>query len=153
MQSSSAPHTQPLFGTVSQQDRLGFYQDQEFRPKAVVDFLKFTNSDVSRIADVSKNSVRFDSLIPREVRDRLEEIANICNLVAGHFGGDAQKTALWFRTKNPVLGDISPRDMIRYGRYEKLRRFVNGAVSDDAGNRKAREREEHTAASAASSRA
>jgi hypothetical protein len=53
-------------------------------------------------------------------------------LVAQFFGGDAAKTALWFKTKNPLLGDISPRDMIRYGRYEKLRRFIMNALDDNA---------------------
>jgi hypothetical protein len=86
-------------------------------------------------------------LIPREVRERLEEIANICNLVAGHFGGDARKTALWFRTKNAMLGDISPRDMLRYGRYERRRRFVIGAIGDDVRNRKASERQAQASAS------
>lgn len=129
-----------LFGTVSDRDRLGFYEDDEFKAKSVVEFLQFTNSDVSRLAAVSKNSVRYDELIPREVRERLEEIANICNLVASHFGGDAQKTALWFRTKNPMLGDISPRDIIRFGRYDKLRRFVIGALSDAAMGNRMRER-------------
>jgi len=66
-------------------------------------------------------SVRFDQKIPKEVLDRLKEIANICGLVAQFFGGDIAKTALWFKTVNPLLGNISPRDMIRYGRYEKLR--------------------------------
>lgn len=48
------------------------------------------------------------------------------------FGGDAEKTALWFRTKNPMLGDVSPRDMIRLRRFDRLRRFINGAMADRA---------------------
>lgn len=136
----SSTASRGLFGTISDSDRLGFYDDDTFKARSVVEFLQFTNSDVSRLAEVSKNSVRYDELIPREVRERLEEIANICNLVAGQFAGDAQKTALWFRTKNPMLGDISPRDMIRFGRYDKLRRFVIGALSDAAMGKRIRER-------------
>jgi hypothetical protein len=60
------------------------------------------------------------------------EIGNICGLVAQFFAGDAAKTALWFKTKNPLFGNISPRDMIRYGRYEKLRRFVMSALEENA---------------------
>ncbi len=59
------------------------------------------------------------------------EIANVCGLVAQFFQGDVAKTALWFKTMNPPLG-ISPRDMIRYGRYEKLRRFVMDALEENA---------------------
>jgi len=47
-----------------------------------------------------------------------------CNLVAEFFDGDPVKTALWFRTPNPMLGDMSPRDMIRYGRYKRLQKFI-----------------------------
>jgi hypothetical protein len=55
----------------------------------------------------------------------LEQIVNIAISVAGFFEGDARKTALWFETPNPMLGGVTPRDMIRHGRYDKL---VNSAV-------------------------
>jgi len=55
---------------------------------------------------------------------RLREIANIANLVAEFFAGDAQKVGLWFEIANPMLGNISPRDMIRIGRYKRLLNFV-----------------------------
>lgn len=41
-------------------------------------------------------------------------------LILEFFGGDAAKTTLWFSTKNPLLGGIAPRKMIKAGRYEKL---------------------------------
>ena len=50
---------------------------------------------------------RLESL-GEEVFERLEEIANICALVAQFFAGDTAKTALWFRTRNALLGDIAP---------------------------------------------
>jgi hypothetical protein len=53
-------------------------------------------------------------------------------LVAQFFDGDAAKTALWFKTPNPLLGNLSPRDMIRYGRYDRLRRFVLDALDENA---------------------
>jgi hypothetical protein len=40
--------------------------------------------------------------------------------------------ALWLKTRTPLSGDIAPRDMIRYGRYEKLRRFIMNALEDNA---------------------
>ncbi len=61
---------------------------------------------------------RFDDQITKDLKRRLFEIANICELMAGYFNGDIQKTALWFKIKNPALGGFSPRDMIRYGRYK-----------------------------------
>ena len=122
--------TAPLFKTVSSIDHLHFWSEQDFRARSVAEFLNLKNAEIANISGVSLSSVRFDGDIPHDVQERLEEIANICNLVAGFFGGDAQKTALWFRTKNPMLGDISPRDMIRFGRYNKLRRFIISAQAE-----------------------
>ena len=109
---------------------LGFWADLTLNARSVVDFLDLDKRDVAKLAGVACSSVRFDQEIPKEVLERLQEIANICGLVAQFFGGDATKTALWFKTENPLLGNISLRDMIRYGRYEKLRRFVMSALEE-----------------------
>ena len=73
---------------------------------------------------VAVSSVRYDDAIPALVRDRLEEVAHTINMVASLFSGDVNKTVAWFRARNPILGDISPGDMIRLGRYERLRKFI-----------------------------
>jgi type I restriction-modification system DNA methylase subunit len=121
-----------LFRTVPEHDYLNFWPGSQFDPQHVVRFLELSKPDVAKIASVAPSSVRFDQKIPRDVLERLTEIANVCGLVAQFFQGDAAKTALWFRTKNPLFGNISPRDMIRYGRYEKLRRFVMDALEENA---------------------
>jgi hypothetical protein len=59
------------------------------------------------------------------------EIATLCALVAQSFRGDVVKTALWFKMTNPLLGNASPRGMIRLGRYDKLRRFVMEALEEN----------------------
>jgi hypothetical protein len=120
-----------IFGTVPDRHYLGFWADQTLNSRAVADFLDLDKRSVAKLAGVAPASVRFDQKIPKEVFERLQEIANICELVAQFFKGDGAKTALWFKTKNPSLGDISPRDMIRYGRYEKLRRFIMNALDDN----------------------
>jgi hypothetical protein len=48
---------------------------------------------------------------------------------AGRVARGERKPALWFRLPNPLLGDVSPRDMIRYGRLAKLREFVVEALA------------------------
>ena len=141
MTAPNASTQSALFSTVPTADRLGLYADDTFLPKALTKFLGLSYSDVSHIAGVSKKSVRFDAAIPNEVLEHLEQIGNICNMVAQHFEGDAHKTALWFKTKNPMLGDIAPRDMVRFGRYDKLRRFVIGALADQAQNDMAKRRQ------------
>ena len=133
-----------LFETVPN-DHLGFGLGRAFDAKRVPNFLGLKKEDVSRLASVSVKSVRYDDAIPEQVRERLEEIANTINMVAQAFDGDANKTVAWFRARNPMLGDISPRDMIRLGRYERLRKFIISAMTDrsSAGSGSSTERQEH----------
>lgn len=97
--------------------------------KNVVNFLHLSRNDVSKAMGVEKDSVRYDNHMPMELKRRLHEIANICELMAGYFKGDIKKTELWFNIKNPALGGISPRDMIRFGRYKKLEKFIQNALA------------------------
>lgn len=117
-----------LFDTVPD-DLLQFGRGQAFDAKKAAEFLSLKKADVGRIAAVAKSSVRYDDHIPEQVRVRLEEIAATINLVAKQFNGDAEKTVSWFKARNPLLGDVSPRDMIRLGRYERLRRFIIQAMT------------------------
>ena len=119
-----------LFNNLPRGDPLGFGIGQQFHPEKVRDFLRLKKEDVARLADVSIHSVRYDAAIPTAVLEKFEEIAVACNMVAEAMGGDADKTSLWFRTKNPMLGDVSPRDMVRLRRFDRLRRFIIGAVAD-----------------------
>lgn len=121
-----------LFQTVPTRDYLGFWADQTLKASEVVDFLSLKKADVAKVSGVAPSSVRFDHKIPKEVLARLTEIATVCELVAQYFKGDASKTALWFSTKNPMLGNVSPRDMIRFGRYEKLSRFIMEALEENS---------------------
>lgn len=118
---------QALFSNIHRKDPLEFWSQHGLDYRKVTDFLDLDTDELSKIGGVSKRSVRLDSRIPRELAIRLEQIANICALVADYFEGDVARTALWFRTPNPMLGDISPRDMIRYGRFKKLLKFVTEA--------------------------
>ena len=121
------------FDVVFQNDHLDFFDGKKLQARRVVDFLGLTNADVSKITDVSKSTVRYDERIPREVYDRLLEIANLCNLVAEFFPREPHKVQLWFTTPNPQFGNISPRDMIRFGRLNKLRQFVLDTREDARG--------------------
>ena len=117
-----------LFDTIPE-DVLAFGIGNSFDAKRVPDLLSLKKEDVSRLASVSVKSVRYDAQIPEQVRERLEEIANTINMVAKIFNGDKDKTVAWFRVRNPLLGDVSPRDMIRLGKYDRLRKFIISAMS------------------------
>lgn len=51
--------------------------------------------------------------------------------VKNFFNGDAGKTWTWFQTRNPSLGSISPLEMIKLGRVEKLKLFIDNALDEN----------------------
>ena len=118
-----------LFDSVPD-DVFQFGLGADFSARKVSETLGLKKEDVSHLASVSVKSVRYDEAIPEQVRERLEEVANTMNMVANAFGGDVQKTVTWFRTRNSLLGDVAPRDMIRLGRYERLRKFIINAMHE-----------------------
>lgn len=118
-----------LFDSVPE-DYLQFGRGSSFNAKAVPHALGLKKEEVSRLAGVSAKSVRYDDNMPEQVRERLEEIGNTMNTVAQAFDGDVEKAVAWFKARNPLLGDVSPRDMIRLGRYERLRKFIINAMME-----------------------
>lgn len=124
----------PLFNTVNRTDPLNFWSNHGLDYNRVTDFLDFDKNELSKIAGISKQSVRLDERIPKALKDRLDQLANICAHVAVFFDGDPERTALWFKTSNPMLGEISPRDMIRFGRYKKLMNIVMQSMEANKGN-------------------
>jgi hypothetical protein len=62
----------------------------------------------------------------------LEDLNSVVNDVQRIFSGDDRKASLWFRTENPMLGDVEPREMIRHGRTRRLAMFVEEAVAAGA---------------------
>jgi hypothetical protein len=121
-----------LFSTVAAHDYLQFWQAGRFHPQRVVKFLKLSKEEIAQLAGISVSSVRFDRKAPRDLIERLMDVAATCSLVAQFFEGNAIKTALWFKTANPTMGNVSPCDMIRSGRHDDLRAFVLEALSATA---------------------
>jgi hypothetical protein len=120
-----------LFNTVPKQDCLALFVDGGTDYNKVIKLLDFKKTDVARASNIAAHSVRYDPpKMPKELADRLNEWALALNMVALFFG-DEQKTVLWFKTPNPLLGDMTPRDMIRIGRFKKLRRFIQNALAEN----------------------
>lgn len=113
-----------IAGHVAQQDLLNLYREGNPDYRRIAGLVRLSKSDLGKLAKVAKASVRFDANIPVPVAERLRELANIANLVGEYFHGDAHKVGLWFELPNPMLGNISPRNMIRAGRYKRLLNFV-----------------------------
>lgn len=117
-----------LFATVPKKDYLSVWEHDQPDYQKVTDFLEFKNEDTAKAAGVSLSSVRYDNRMSTDLRERIREWAILLNLVAEHFQGDKRKTALWFTTPNPLLGNVAPREMIRFGRFRKLFKFVTDAL-------------------------
>lgn len=113
----------PITGHIAD-DVLRLYRDGQPDYQRVADLTGLSKEDLSKLAKVARSSVRFDAAIPVAVAERLREIANIANLVAEYFGGDASKVSLWFELPNPMLGHVSPATMIRGNRCRRLLSFV-----------------------------
>jgi len=120
-----------IFSTVPDKDYLSFFKDEKPQYNKIVQFLELKKDDISKAAGVPLGSVRYDDKMQAELQERIREWATLLNLVAEYFQGDAQKTFLWFTTSNPLLGNITPRDMIRFGRYKKLFKFVVNALAEN----------------------
>lgn len=120
-----------IFSNIPGKDYLELYPRNETQYSKVIDILSFKKGDISKATGVPISSIRYDAKIPHEIQKRIREWAILLNLVAEHFEGDNHKTIMWFTTRNPLLGDMSPRDMIRLGRYDKLFKFVVNAISEN----------------------
>ena len=123
--------TSALFKNIPREDYLGLFPDNHTDFQRVVKLLDFAKNDVAKASNISVQSVRYDPpRMPKELQDRLVEWAVALNLVAQFFK-DEHKTVLWFKTPNPLLGEMTPRDMIRVGRFRKLYRFIQNALSEN----------------------
>ncbi len=124
------PAVQTVFDSIPREDRFDLFHGSRPDYEKVVGFLDFRKEDVAKATNVPESSVRYDNKMPRELQDRMLEWAVAIHLVSEHFG-DFDRAMLWFRVPNPLLGGISPRDMIRIGRFKKLLRFVHTALEEN----------------------
>ncbi len=120
-----------VFHTIPGKDYLALYPGSKVRWQDVVGLLEFQKNDVSKAAEVPLASVRYDDRIPSELAERIREWAVLLNLVAEYFEGDRKKTVLWFSVRNPMLGNVAPRDMVRLGRYKRLMQFIVSALAEN----------------------
>lgn len=119
-----------LFNTIPDKDHLGLFEHGKVNISKVIDILNYKKRDVSEATGIQTKKIRYDVKIPPILLAHLKEWAVVINLVAGFFN-DAQKTALWFQIRNPMLGDVSPREMIRMGRFNKLSKFIQTALDEN----------------------
>lgn len=123
---------QPSLFRTSPTDYFKLFDENAFVDgEKVVKLLKYKKEDVSVATNLPLSSIRYEEKkMPAELRDRLTQWATALNLVAGFFH-DQKKTIVWFFMPNPLLGGMSPRDMIRVGRFKKLLNFIQTALDEN----------------------
>lgn len=57
-----------------------------------------------------------------------ETILECQKLVLKFFNQDMKKTTAWFGAPNPLLGEVSPNQMLEMGRHEKLLKFIESQL-------------------------
>lgn len=62
---------------------------------------------------------------------RQETIRVIIAMLDVFFKGKFKKTDAWLRTKNPLLGNQRPWDMLWIGNEKKLFKFVKNAIEEN----------------------
>lgn len=60
-----------------------------------------------------------------------EDVALIRKMVLGFFNGNEAKTDLWFESANPLLGGISPNQMVKADRTLRLAHFVEQQLAEN----------------------
>ncbi len=120
-----------IFSSIPVSDELGLFRGKGLpNYNRVKDILGYTKEDISIASGVPFGSVRFDKKIPVELTQRITEWATAIALVHSFFN-DENKTMLWFKVPNPLLGDVAPRDMIKFGRFKKLFKFIQSALEEN----------------------
>ena len=120
-----------IFQNIPERDHFSLFKGKQADYKKVAEELDFSVKDVALATGAPVSSIRYDHKIPKEVAKRITEWAHLLNLVAQHFDGDVTKAVLWFTLPNPLLGNLTPRLMIRAGRYNKLLKFITNAISEN----------------------
>ncbi len=93
--------------------------------------LELSKREFARAAQASQKQMADALKIPKEIEERVRIWALVLEEVARFFDGDVKKTALWFNIPNPLLGELSPRDMILYGRARKLLQIVQNEIAGE----------------------
>ena len=111
-------------------DHLHLFNKQTPNVPRVMEFLNYQKTDIAEATGTPLSSIRYDSKMPSEIKERASEWASLLNLVESYFR-NPHKTALWFKTPNPLLGNVKPRDMIRLGRFSKLQTFILNSLDEN----------------------
>lgn len=67
----------------------------------------------------------------RETRNKDVTYEKAFNLIVEFFNDDKDKAMKWYMTRNPLLGNIAPFEMIKQGRGRKLVQFIEVSIAEN----------------------
>lgn len=120
-----------IFSNVPEGDLFGIKNDGSFNYQEAAKFLGMNKKAVAKAAGVSESSVRYDSRIPTDLKGFFMEIISVVTIVSNQFSQDKEKTQLWFSMPNPLLGGVTPLQMILLGKHKKLFKFIQRSISGE----------------------
>lgn len=71
-----------------------------------------------------------DDLIEQLDRYSLDNFFECESLLMRHYNNNADRVILWFITRNPNLGSVSPMDMLKANRGDMLLKFIKLHIGD-----------------------
>jgi len=113
-----------LFGVISKD---GAYDYQQAAKLVGIN----SKRAVARAAGISEQSVRYDERMPVNLKEFFLEIISVLSIVAKETNNDREKVRLWFSMPNPMLGGVSPSQMILIGKYKKLLKFIERSLNGE----------------------
>lgn len=88
------------------------------------------NKEPLQISRVLLNYLdQFKNLSQEILTDK--EVMSLYNKILSEMNWSHPKTQTWFKTENPLLGGMSPDEMIKKGRIEKLKQFIEVALDEN----------------------
>ena len=112
------------------EDGMQLFKKGQPNGKKIVDLLEYKKREIAQASGVKSQLIRYDDKIPKELKKRLFEWATTINLVNTYFQ-DSEKTMIWFNTPNALLGEFTPKDLIRMGKSKRLLKFVRNALDEN----------------------
>ena len=65
------------------------------------------------------------------MENEYDEMHEIVSLIQEHMKWSLDEALLWMDTPNPLLGNVSPMEMIEVGRGYKVMKFVKTAIDEN----------------------
>lgn len=120
-----------IFSNIPEGDLFGIKSNNHFNYQEAAKFLGMNKKEVAKAAGLSESSIRYDERMPTDLKDFFMELISVLSIVSSQLKQDKEKTRLWFNMPNPMLGGVSPLQMILLGKHKKLMKFIQRSINGE----------------------